>query len=277
MNGRNWLSRLAWRLSVAGLALAAVGFAMPAAAQAQEGEKERKAEQSGQNIELRGHGIYLRVKEYESADADGDGKLSRAERPAFLVALAMQSGSAVLGAFPAADGDENGKLSTSEAVELVQAAQARADLDRRFALESYRSEADAKAARRRDNIELWTRVMDAREWLLDNMTNEPTAEKVAEYAELIAAGDRAEFLRKNPAADLDGDGILTADELDAYQSSRWARKLAEIREQIAEIEAALGRDDLSPGRIKKLEDKLERLRGGEAEYLGAIESRSKKP
>ena len=31
-----------------------------------------------------------------------------------------------------------------------------------------------------------------------------------------------------------------------------------------------------PGRIEKLEAKLKRLRGGEAEYLGAIESRSKK-
>jgi hypothetical protein len=277
MNARNRLSRRTWRLSTAGLALAAGAFALPATAQAQGGEKERKAERSGQNIELRGHEIYLRVKEYKSADANGDGKLSRAERPGFLVALAMQSGSAVIREFPAADSDENGKLSTSEAVELVQGTRARADLERRFALESYDSEENAKAARRKANIELWTRVMDAREWLLDNMTGEPTAEKVAEYAEIIAASDRAEFLKKNPAADADGDGILTAEEQNAYQSSRWSRKLAEIREQIAEIEAALARDDLSPGRIKKLQDKLERLRGGEAEYLGAIESRSKKP
>lgn len=277
MKPEHWTSKCARRLCIAALALAAGGFALTGPAQAQEGQEKKKTEQSGQNIELRGHAIYLRVKEHENSDADGDGKLSRAERPAFLVALAMQSGAAVLREFPTADADDNGKLSVAEAVDLVQGTKARADLERRFELESYRSEADAKAARRRANLALWTIVMDTREWLLDNMTSEPSAPKVAEYVELISNDERVAFLEKNPEADLDGDGILTAAEREAFQNSRWSRRLAETREQIAEIEAALQQDDLSPGRIKELETKLKRRRGMEAELSGAIESRLKKP
>ncbi len=277
MNPEHWTSKCARRLCIAALALAAGGFALAGPAQAQEGQEKEKKEQSGQNIELRGHAIYLRVKEHENADADGDGKLSRAERPAFLVALAMQSGAAVLREFPTADADDNGKLSVVEAVDFVQGAKARADLERHFELVSFGSEADAKAARRRANLELWTNLMDTREWLLDNMTSEPSAEKVAEYVELISSDERAAFLKKNPEADADGDGILTGAEQDAFQSLRWTRRLADTREQIAEIEAALQQDDLNPGRTEKLQAKLKRLRGNEAELSGAIESRLKKP
>jgi hypothetical protein len=275
MNPGHRTSKCTYRLCIAALALAAGGFAGPA--QAQDGKEKKKAEQSGQNIELRGHAIYLRVKEHENADANGDGKLSRAERPAFLVALAMQSGPAVLREFPAADADENGKLSVVEAVELVQGSKARADLERHFELVSFGSDADAKAARRRANLEMWTIVMDSREWLLDNMKSEPLAEKVAEYVELISSDERAAFLKKNPEADANGDGILTAAEREAFQNSRWSRKLADTRAQIAEIEAALQQDDLDPGRTEKLQAKLKRLRGNEAELSGAIESRLKKP
>ena len=275
MNLRHWTSKLSPHIGLAALVAGGLGLTRPAGAQ--EGAEKKKAAESGQNIELRGHAIYLRVKEYANADANGDGKLSRAERPAFLVALAMKAAPAVLNEFPAADADENGKLSVAEAVEFVQGNKARADIERRFHLESYRSEADEKAARRKANLALWAKVMDAREWLLDNMTSEPSAEKVAEHVELISNGDRAAFLEKNPEADADGDGILTADERDAFQRSRWTRRLAETRAQIAEIEAALKQDDLSPGRIRELEAKLKRLRGGEAELSGAIRSRMKKP
>ena len=53
------------------------------------------------------------------ADVDQDGKVSRSERAAYLVALAMQDPSAVLEEFEWADGNDDGVLSVDEAVKLL--------------------------------------------------------------------------------------------------------------------------------------------------------------
>lgn len=260
-----------WRLFPFAL-IATAGLLAPA--HAQEGELKKKAE-SGQNIELRAHRINLRINEHAVADANGDGSVSRSERTGFLAALAMQATRATLKEFPEADGDEDGGLTVTEAIELVQGRKARAELRGQRKPEGEGSAAE-RAERRQANIALWTRILDTQDWLLDNMTSEPSAEKVGKLSEAIKAAERAEFLRKNPDADADGDGILTAEEREAYNQSRWSKRLAETREQIAEIEAAL-KQDLKPGHLKKLQERLKRLRGMEAELSGAIERREQRP
>ena len=119
--------------------------------------------------------------------------------------------------------------------------------------------------------------LDLQEWLLDNMSSEPKVSVVAEYVKIIARAERAEFLRKNPEADANGDGILSAEEQQAYNQSRWARRLAEIRDEIEQVLARLEDPDLRPGQIRELEGRLKRLRANEAEYAGAMKTRRGRP
>ena len=53
-------------------------------------------------------------------------------------------------------------------------------------------------------------------WLLDNKTQEPDADAVAEYAEIVAEIRLTKYLEFHPEADADGDGTLTAEERDEY-------------------------------------------------------------
>ncbi len=255
-------------------------------AQNRYAQKDRKTPQTGQNVELRAHRIYTRIREFPSADADRDGKVSRSERTGFVVALAMQSSQSVLTEHPKTDHDRDGKLSVREAVELVRRTRARADLDRRAQLELDAAKEEGAgekrikeltAERRRASIELSMKSLDLQEWLLDNMSSEPQVSVVAEYVKIIARAERVEFLRKNPEADANGDGILSAEEQQAYNQSRWARRLAEIRDEIEQVLARLEDPDLRPGQIRELEGRLKRLRANEAEYAGAMKTRRGSP
>ena len=163
---------------------------------------------------------------------------------------------------------------------------ARADLDRRAQLELDAAKEEGagekrikelKAERRRASIELSMKSLDLQEWLLDNMSSEPQVSVVAEYVKIIARAERVEFLRKNPEADANGDGILSAEEQQAYNQSRWARRLAEIRDEIEQVLARLEDPDLRPGQIRELEGRLKRLRANEAEYAGAMKTRRGRP
>ena len=274
--------RIALLVAFTFASLAGIGMA-----RGQEGEKKKdhQVRESGQNLELRGHEVYLRIREFETADADGDGQVSRAERTAFLIALAMQSSDAVLREYPTADEDNNGKLDVDEALELVQRARARADIRRGLRLERAGAESgeldeeqleEMKLAGRRANVELVKNMFTVQEWLLDNMSDEPAVEAVAEYAEMVGKAERAEFRKKNPDADADGDGMVSKEERAAFQQARWSQKIAEIREQIAKMEERLEDADQEPGAIEGLEARLKRLRGAEAEYAGAIDSVGKR-
>ena len=275
-------NRPVWRILTTALALAWVGFVLGETTAQERTKKEgHEVAEPGQNVELRGHGVYLRIREYAAADVDGNDKVSRLERTAFLLALAMQSSEAVIQEYPAADTENDGKLSIIEALELVQGNRARNDLKRRAKLELEAAKEEPldeaqvkelKAEHRRAHIGLASRVIDVQEWLLDNMTDEPSAETVAELAEFVSRIDRAAFLEKNPEADADGDGTVTWEERAAYTESRWERKLAGIREEIEQIRGKFDDLDLNPGQIQELEARLERLNGMEAEYAGAIKS-----
>jgi beta-lactamase regulating signal transducer with metallopeptidase domain len=59
------------------------------------------------------------AERYPAADADGDGKVSRAEHDAYLVALALSDPAAVLAQYPKADRNGDGKLDDEEAARLV--------------------------------------------------------------------------------------------------------------------------------------------------------------
>ena len=52
--------------------------------------------------------------------------------------------------------------------------------------------------------------------LLDNKIEEPDADTVAEYAEIVAEIRLAEYLERYPEADEDSDGTLTLEERDEY-------------------------------------------------------------
>ncbi|MBL8881003.1 MAG: M48 family metalloprotease [Phycisphaerales bacterium] len=56
---------------------------------------------------------------HPTADANADGTLTMAEHNAFLAALALRDGAAVIGQFPKADLNTNGQLDTDEAVRLA--------------------------------------------------------------------------------------------------------------------------------------------------------------
>lgn len=56
---------------------------------------------------------------HPSADANGDGQLTTAEHNAYLAALALRDGAAVLAQFPKADLNSNGQLDVDEAVRLA--------------------------------------------------------------------------------------------------------------------------------------------------------------
>ena len=270
-------------LRVALLSVAGV-IVLSSAADARGAEEGGKKEgrKAGQNMELRYHAMFKRIREYSSADADADGKVSRAERTAFLAALAMQSIEAVLKEHPAADFDENGELSVTEAFELVQGNRARADLRRRAKLEEEAeglSETSAKEGKlrwREEHLALSIRTVEASEWLLDNMTEEPSRSRVAEYVKLAVRAEREEFLRKNPEADADGDGVLTAAEQEAFNEARWSKKLAAIRERIEEVEARLESPELGADQVREWEGRLKRLRNMEAEYAGALAHQTEK-
>ncbi len=270
------------RILTAAVALAWVAFGLGETTAQEHKEKEgREVADHGQNVELRGHEVYLRIREYAAADVDGNDKVSRSERTAFLLALAMQASETVIEEYPTADTEKDGRLSVSEALELVQGNRAREDLKRRAKLELEEAkeedldEAEVKelyAEQRRAHIELASRTIDLQEWLLDNMTDEPSAETVAEFAEFVSRAERVAFLEKNPEADADGDGTVTADERTAFNESRWELKLAEIREEIEQIQDQLDESDRNSEQIQKLESRLKKLKGMEAEYAGAIKS-----
>ena len=56
---------------------------------------------------------------HPTADADGDGALSRSEHQAYIVALAVNTPQPVIGRFPKSDVDGDGALSPNEAARLV--------------------------------------------------------------------------------------------------------------------------------------------------------------
>lgn len=56
---------------------------------------------------------------HPSADANGDGQLTTAEHDAYLAALALRDGAAVVAQFPKADLNNDGRLDTDEAVRLA--------------------------------------------------------------------------------------------------------------------------------------------------------------
>ena len=129
---------------------------------------------------------------------------------------------------------------------------------------------------REEHLALSIRTVEASEWLLDNMTEEPSRSRVAEYVKLAVRAEREEFLRKNPEADADGDGVLTAAEHEAFNEARWSKKLAAIREKIEEVEARLESPELGADQVREWEGRLKRLRNMEAEYAGALAHQAEK-
>ncbi len=135
---------------------------------------------------------------HPTADADGNGEVTRVERLAYLTAVAMSDPAVLLAAHPAADSDANGTLEASEAarwaagfferrIEGVMAGPVEAE-----------AIADAGAGDSSGPVRVRLRTADAEEeivvpasrgaWLVENIGYEPTAAEVSQY---IAVAEEA--------------------------------------------------------------------------------------
>jgi hypothetical protein len=154
--------------------------------------------------------------DYPAADADGDGTVTRFEREAYLVALAMSDPTAFINQFPKADLNEDGVLEPTEAARTVRSGGAmlffgpimdaihEADEDNATTIEAHKMiiraeiEADVDGEEGElHRIELLTGgkamfihaegegMESPADWLLENIEAEPTAEDVASYLESV--------------------------------------------------------------------------------------------
>lgn len=64
--------------------------------------------------------MFNQIAKTSGVDLDDNGKVSREERTAFLLALAMQGSTELLATFPDADLNDDGRLSIEEAYEFIR-------------------------------------------------------------------------------------------------------------------------------------------------------------
>ncbi|MCK6457701.1 MAG: hypothetical protein L6Q92_14370 [Phycisphaerae bacterium] len=162
---------------------------------------------------------------HPTADADGNGTLSRAEYNAYFAARALSNPAAVLQQYPDADADHDGVLSANEAAhfvgggmiimeatECVEGAEGASEktVQKRVAVFKMRMHEDGAAP-----AELPPPPPDTaaiRDWILQNIAAEPTAADVAAQVRVLEELPNAMMLKHHPEADTDGDGRLSREE-----------------------------------------------------------------
>ncbi|MCA9244580.1 MAG: M48 family metalloprotease [Phycisphaerales bacterium] len=82
-------------------------------------------------------------------------------------------------------------------------------------------------------------------WIEENIDVEPAPAAIAAYAEAVEAAQMNTFLELNPAADADGDGVLTAAERDAFSENLAAQAHAALLADNPEMDLN-GDGDLTP-------------------------------
>lgn len=193
-----------------------------------------------------------------TADADGDGAVSKDEYHAYLIALAMKDPAAVMTQYPKADRNNDGKLSADEAAWMVHGfgmieemhaklppmpepeailVEARAAGDAAGG-EGQRRQVVRRIVRREAGQMAEGAVAAAgafaahklpeppSRWLLDNVSAAPTVREVAGYITAAQDAPLAHFLKMNPDADANRDGRLTATERDEFLKQRGSRTRA---------------------------------------------------
>lgn len=180
------------------------------------------------------------AKSHPTADADGDGKVTRQEHDAFVIAVAMTDTAAVLAKYPGADRNKDGQLDANEIARwtllggqqecatFVAAGEAPAAGQ---AVKQQRMEVNvvrrAKINVNGGKFEMPMPMPPASahgKWIVENIKAEPAAAEVARFVSLVEETPRVAFLETHPEADADKDGKLTDDERDQFmhgQMSKW--------------------------------------------------------
>jgi beta-lactamase regulating signal transducer with metallopeptidase domain len=160
---------------------------------------------------------------HPTADANGDGKLSQAERSAYFAALAMHDSTATMQQFPKADTNADGQLSADEAAQLVTGGMFMRRIEGPRGADGAKvCQEDVIIARfdRRDGkaapIEPPGNPEETAAWLLANVNYAPPATEVAQYVEAVESAPFAAILKRHPEADTDGDGKLSAAEREVF-------------------------------------------------------------
>ena len=262
------------------IAWSGVGLASPINAQ----ESEEPAEETVKkkvHPERRAHEMFKQISKTSGVDLDGSGKVSREERTAFLLALAVEGSTDVLATFPDADLDKDGRLSVEEAYEFIRGNRVREDNERRRmkVIEAAREEgveSEREFGRRLreaglDRFAAAHQVLDRTEWLLKTVPHEPAVDNMSEYMEFVSEGALAEFLKRFPNADSDGDGVLTQEERTAYHTELEFREIEGAKK---ELQAAIETAEEGSERLEELKARLKRIEDREAERRAEKESAS---
>jgi len=184
-----------------------------------------------------------------------DGQEAPRKRVEYFLALAMESVDDFLDEYPHADLDEDGELTVEETLAFFKNEKMRIWTDAAVALE--RQLVEKKMAEEEPVVGKLRRVREVPadgelhrawepepvrpiekafgkhraefkrhlftsgvfRWLLDNKTDEPDVDTVAEYAAIVSDIRQTKFLERHPEADADGDGTLTVEERDDYRQS----------------------------------------------------------
>ena len=222
-----------------------------------------------------------RISKTAGVDLDDNGKISGEERTTFLLALAMEGSTEVLATFPDADLDNDGRLSIEEAYEFIRGSRVREDNERRKmkVIEAAREEGveNEKEIGQRlreagvDRFAAAHQILDRTEWLLKTVPQEPAVDRMSEYMEFVSQGALAEFLKRFPDADSDGDGVLTQEERTAYHTKLEFRELEGAKK---ELQAAIETAEEGSERLEELKARLKRIEDREAERRAEKESAS---
>lgn len=247
-------------------------------------ESEERAEETVKkkvHPERRAHQIFERISKTAGVDLDDNGKISREERTAFLLALALEGSTDVLATFPDADLDKDGRLSVEEAYEFIRGTRVREDNERRRMKviaaareEGIESEKEIGQRLREAGVDRFAaahQILDRTEWLLKAVPQEPAVDKMSEYMEFVSQGALGEFLKRFPDADSDGDGVLTHEERTAYHTKLEFRELEDAKK---ELQAAIETAEEGSERLEELKAKLKRIEDRETERRAKQESAS---
>jgi len=235
----------AW--GVPSLALLAVwsGFVLSGAAAADPAKSQNKDWPATEEA-VKEHAIqlYNLVAARDAADFDSDGVLSYREKSAYLIALAMQDTEKFMEEFPYADRDHSGRLDYLEVYGVI----------RGITLIAYADRRPTAAQGTELDLEFYHAALDAQQWLLDNVTIEPSA---AELENIKAVVGRIENPRSDHVRKLNWGG--------PERSRKGHTALPEERHRFAELEANIATlesklaAETDAKKIVKLQAMLEKL------------------
>ena len=257
--------RPTWGLPTLAFLLAWSGFALAGAADADDA-KRKTWPATEQAVKEHAIQLYSLVAEHEVADFNGDGELSYLEKDAYLVALAMQDSDSFMQEFPFADRNHSERLDFLEAYGVIRGITRIAYLDRRIAAEiddvpdresddGQRQIEETKAKFAPEGLRLLHKALDAQQWLLDNMTSEPSPQDLDNIWSVLR---RIQGPPHMYSMRMLNHGGPTRARKDAKQGRGDLPRFKELEANIATIQANLAMEK-DPKEVAKLRVMLEKL------------------